>query len=159
MAGKVGRPPKERFEYVGACVAPFTDAEHDALNRELMLIEAVVRLSSKRRIRLSQALANVVTDYRLMAELNHKRQSPQGNKTKAHVSFLLYRCAEVWCHAAGLVRVSLWERDSSFGGGESAPVQVARVCLRIATGKPYLASLRRQFPGAVRWHRLPKKAK
>ena len=159
MAGKVGRPPKERFEYVGACVAPINDAERDALKRELMSVDGVARLPPRQRVRMLKAMEMIVIDYRLMAELNRKRRSSQGNKTKAHISFLLYRCAEVWCSAARVARVPLWERDAGLGGGESTPVQIARLCLQVATGKIYAASLRRQIAGATRWSRLPKKAK
>lgn len=159
MAGKVGRPPKERFEYVGACVAPINDAERDALKRELMFVDGVTRLPPRQCVRLARALETVVIDYRLMTELNRARHSSQGNKTKAHMSFLLYRCAEVWCSAARVARVSLWERDAGLGGGESTPVQIARLCLQVATGKTYAASFRRQFAGVKRWSRLPKKAK
>lgn len=157
MVGRVGRPPKERFAYVGACVAPITEAEQAALKWALLQIASVAGLAPRQQSRMLRALVSAVTDYRLMAELNRKRSSSQGNKTKAHVSFLLYRCAEAWCGVVGLKQVSLWERDASLGGGESTPVQLARVCLRIATGKVYAASLRRQFSGAARWSRPPKK--
>lgn len=159
MAGKVGRPPKEKFAFVGACADPLSETEMATLKNRMPDLYCVGRLPIRERVRLMDNLSTVIVDFRLMGELNRKRASPQGNKRKAHLTFLLYRCAELWINATGAKAVSLWERDADCWGGESAPVELARLCLIVATGKPYTASLRQQFAGAARWMRPPTKRK
>jgi hypothetical protein len=159
MAGRVGRPPKERFQYVGACANLLNDSERASLIHDLSQLKCVAQLPMKQRWRLFAVLEKALIDYRLMVELNGKRPSPQGNKKKVHVSFMLYSCRVAWINAAGIKKASLWQRDKSLGGEESPPVQMARTCLFAATGMPYTASLRQQFHGAARWIRPPSKRK
>ena len=138
-----GRKPKERLEYVGAV--------SDACDIDLSVpLEAyLAQVPEEKRGDCLRAIGLAVTYYQAMSEVNAERKhATRGNKPKAHISLLLRDIAAAWMAATGDADVSLWQSED---GRESWPVAVARVCLSVARGKPYIASLRQQFAGAARW--------
>jgi hypothetical protein len=154
MVARRGRPPKERFIYPMECIAPTSAEMRTELQVKLSNLPCVAQLSPSQQEHLLHKLIGALEDYMLAAGLNAKRKSPPGNKTKAHVSLLIYKCSIASCEVLGISETSLWEAPFN-SVKESPPVQLVRECLSVATRKPYTASLRQQFAGATRWRPLP----
>lgn len=153
--GKIGRPPKERFEYTGVILTPLDQNAICALHAAIGALDCVSALPARYRVSLLRAMTSVVEDFRLISKLAKHRRSGRGNKPKADISLLLFRCAEVWASATKVRAVSLWERDDR--SKESPPVQIARACLEFVLGKAHPFSLRQQISRAPNWKRLPKR--
>ena len=152
---KRGRPPKERFEHEVVVLDLLDPASVRDLHDAIGAIDCVAALHVRDRVSLLRATTSVVQDFRLISELAKHPRSGRGNKPKAQISMLLFRCAEVWASATKTKSVSLWERDD--GTKESPPVQIARACLEFVLGKPYKFSLRQQISKAPNWQRMAKR--
>ncbi len=148
-----GRPPKKRYEAQLVMGDPLTPLQIDDLHQKILALKFVRRLNTHQINWLVGTLAEYTASYQVVSSLNKKRkkcqrsQSGLGNKQKAHVSLLLHDCAHTWRGVNSSAHIKLWESRIS----ESPSVQLARICIEIATGKPHAASLRRQIIGAGKW--------
>lgn len=151
-----GRPPRPRPQIPMASAGPLSPTELAALSQKVMGLACVKKLPANQQVFLLARLADDLTAFKLITDLNKIRRTGPGNKPKAHLSLLLYKCGLSWCHTNNLPQTSLWEAlGNKNAAAESPAVELARACVEIATGKPYPTSLRQQFEGAKKWSTLP----
>jgi hypothetical protein len=90
MTIRRGRPPKEKFQYPMASLAPAKPTLRATLQVRMFSLPCVAKLTASQKQQLHLLLTDALDDYSLVSELNAKRKSLPGNKSKAHVSLLIY---------------------------------------------------------------------
>ena len=155
MNARRGRPPKERYLVPMAILDPVSPAESALLRGKVLSLPCVVNLSTAQQNELLNRLVDDLDAFKLATIVNAKRKSAPGNKTKADFSLLIFKCGVSWCEILGITQSPLWESPYNNGPKESPPVELARACIGVATGKPYSTSLRQQFKGARKWCIVP----
>jgi len=156
MKAKRGRPPKEKFLVPMAIHDPVTPAESTLLRTKVLSLPCVGALPANQQEGLVNRLIDDLDAFKLAKIVNTKRRSSQGNKAKADLSLLIFKCAVSWCNTLGIEKTSLWESLNNTRTAKEAPsVELARSCIEVATGKPYPTSLRQQFKGAKKWFIMP----
>lgn len=150
-----GRKPSPKYEFPAAICRGLSASDVVGLHNAFGKLPCVASLTPEQKEGLLQRLMSHAIDVRLMLQLGTRRRTvkPDGNKArgnrpKVEASFALYLCANSWCQTLGVSTATLLEDHRKI---ETPAVELARLVLTIASGKPYVASLRQQFNAAKNW--------
>lgn len=145
-----GRPPKPKFEY------PMGDAKHPSSQMVAELRSAISKLydvGSLKEEKITELLDELVHAMGSYQAAEHLRinipAKSRGNKNKTHVQVLLQDCARAWSAITGM-KITIWQKDLSALEGrtatpESISVNLARIVMRISSGKAITSNLRTQI--------------